>query len=77
MTGDLRKMIADATIPIIEQDRYDAVRAADLVWTASGTATLETALLTRPMVDRLPRVLADLFHCAASWSGLSISVWSI
>jgi len=49
-TGDLRKMIANATIPIIEQDRYDALRAADLVWTASGTATLETALLTRPMV---------------------------
>jgi lipid-A-disaccharide synthase len=48
--GDLREMISDATIPIIEQDRYDAVRAADLVWTASGTATLETALLTRPMV---------------------------
>ena len=43
-------MIADAKIPIVEQDRYDAVRAADLVWTASGTATLETALLTRPMV---------------------------
>jgi len=47
---DLRAMIADARIPIVEQDRYDAVRAADMVWTASGTATLETALLTRPMV---------------------------
>jgi len=49
-SGDLRRMIADPRIPIVEQDRYDAVRAADLVWTASGTATLETALLTRPMV---------------------------
>jgi len=49
-TGDLRSMIADAKIPIVEQDRYDALRAADVVWTASGTATLETALLTRPMV---------------------------
>ena len=48
--GDLRAMIADARMPIVEQDRYDAVRAADMVWTASGTATLESALLTRPMV---------------------------
>lgn len=48
--GDLRAMIGDANIPIVDQDRYDAVGAADLVWTASGTATLETALLTRPMV---------------------------
>ena len=48
--GDLRAMIADTRIPIVDRDRYDAVRAADVVWTASGTATLETALLTRPMV---------------------------
>jgi lipid-A-disaccharide synthase len=48
--ADLRSMVADVKIPIVEQDRYDAVRAADVVWTASGTATLETALLTRPMV---------------------------
>ena len=47
---DLRGMIGEAKIPIVEQDRYDAVRAADLVWTASGTATLETALLSRPMI---------------------------
>ena len=37
-------------IPIVDQDRYDALHAADLVWTASGTATLETALLGRPMI---------------------------
>jgi lipid-A-disaccharide synthase len=37
-------------IPIVEQDRYDAVQAADLIWTASGTATLEVALLGRPMI---------------------------
>jgi lipid-A-disaccharide synthase len=43
-------MIGDSKIPVVERDRYDAVRAADMVWTASGTATLETALLTRPMV---------------------------
>ena len=48
--ADLAAMIADAKIPIVEADRYDAVRAADMVWTASGTATLETALLARPMV---------------------------
>jgi lipid-A-disaccharide synthase len=50
VADDLRGIIGDAKIPIVDQDRYDAVRAADLVWTASGTATLETALLTRPMV---------------------------
>ncbi len=49
--GELTAMIgASAKIPVVERDRYDAVQAADLVWTASGTATLETALLTRPMV---------------------------
>lgn len=37
-------------IPVITEDRYDAVHAADLVWTASGTATLETALLGKPMI---------------------------
>jgi len=38
------------TIPVITEDRYDAVHAADLVWTASGTATLEIALLGKPMI---------------------------
>jgi len=37
-------------IPVITEDRYDAIHAADLVWTASGTATLETALLGKPMI---------------------------
>jgi lipid-A-disaccharide synthase len=37
-------------IPIVQNDRYEAIHAADLVWTASGTATLETALLARPMI---------------------------
>lgn len=42
----------DATmgVPIVDAERYDAVHAADLVWTASGTATLETALLGIPMI---------------------------
>jgi lipid-A-disaccharide synthase len=38
------------SIPVVDRDRYNAVYAADLVWTASGTATLETALLGRPMI---------------------------
>jgi lipid-A-disaccharide synthase len=37
-------------IPIVDEDRYDALHAAELVWTASGTATLETALLGTPMI---------------------------
>ncbi len=37
-------------IPIVDQDRYDVVSAADLIWSASGTATLETALLSKPMI---------------------------
>jgi lipid-A-disaccharide synthase len=37
-------------IPVVTGDRYDAVQAADLVWTASGTATLEIALLGKPMI---------------------------
>jgi len=38
------------TIPIVEDRRYDAVSACDLAWTASGTVTLETALLLKPMI---------------------------
>jgi lipid-A-disaccharide synthase len=41
---------AGFTIPIVEAGRYNAVNAADLVWAASGTATLETALLEKPMI---------------------------
>jgi lipid-A-disaccharide synthase len=41
---------AGAAIPVIDDDRYNAVHAADLVWTASGTATVEIALLGRPMI---------------------------
>jgi lipid-A-disaccharide synthase len=37
-------------VPVVKNDRYDAIHAADLVWAASGTATLETALLGRPMI---------------------------
>jgi lipid-A-disaccharide synthase len=41
---------AGLRIPVVTGDRYDAVHAADLVWTASGTATLEIALLGKPMI---------------------------
>jgi lipid-A-disaccharide synthase len=49
---ELQKQLdrADFVIPIVEEGRYDAVNAADLVWAASGTATLETALLEKPMI---------------------------
>ena len=39
------------SLPIkIVHDAYTAIQAADLVLTASGTATLETALLNKPMI---------------------------
>jgi lipid-A-disaccharide synthase len=37
-------------VRLIERDTYNLIHAADLVLVASGTATLETALLERPMV---------------------------
>jgi lipid-A-disaccharide synthase len=37
-------------LPLIEHDPYNLIAAADLVLTASGTATLEVALLECPMV---------------------------
>ena len=42
--------LAGADIHVVERNGYDAVNAADLVWTASGTATLEAALLLKPMI---------------------------
>lgn len=37
-------------VQVTEGMTYQAIRAADLVWVASGTATLETAILGKPMV---------------------------
>jgi lipid-A-disaccharide synthase len=37
-------------VRIIEHDTYDAIYLSDIVIVASGTATLETALLGKPMV---------------------------
>ena len=39
-----------ANIQVVQGDTYNLVHAADLAIVASGTATLETALLERPMV---------------------------
>ena len=39
-----------ASIQVVQGDTYNLVHAADLAIVASGTATLETALLERPMV---------------------------
>jgi lipid-A-disaccharide synthase len=41
---------AGAPVSVIEGDTYNLIAAADLVLVSSGTATLECALLERPMV---------------------------
>jgi lipid-A-disaccharide synthase len=49
---DLEKVLAGLSvkIPIAEENTYNILHACDLVWTASGTATLEAALMLRPMI---------------------------
>jgi lipid-A-disaccharide synthase len=48
----LKKFLRPHSIPIavVEGQTYGAIMAADLVIVASGTATLETAILGKPMV---------------------------
>jgi lipid-A-disaccharide synthase len=50
--GDLADALGGQVpaVPIAENDTYNVIHAADAVVVASGTATLETALLGRPMV---------------------------
>ena len=50
--GDLERAAAGAsgTVRVADGGGYDALAAADLVWVASGTATLEAGLLQKPMV---------------------------
>lgn len=52
-------------VSISDGDVYNVLHACDLAWTASGTATLETGLMLRPMIivyrlARLTYVLARL-----------------
>jgi lipid-A-disaccharide synthase len=49
---EVRKWIPEhfPDLTILEGETYEAITAADLVVVASGTATLETALLRKPMV---------------------------
>ncbi|MFQ5849141.1 MAG: lipid-A-disaccharide synthase [Candidatus Binatia bacterium] len=48
----LDAMLARASVPvcIVEGDAYNVLNASDLAWVASGTATLEAALLGKPMI---------------------------
>ncbi len=50
--SDLERAVAGSSITarIVDGDVYNMLAAADLVWVASGTATLEAGLLTKPMV---------------------------
>jgi lipid-A-disaccharide synthase len=51
-------------VQVLDGRSHDAIAAADVVLLASGTATLETALLRRPMVIsyRVPRLTAWLMR---------------
>lgn len=40
----------DVRVKVISGHTYDVITCSDLVWVASGTATLETALLEVPMI---------------------------
>lgn len=50
--GEIRAEVAgrDIDVRVVADDTYNLVHASDLALVASGTATLETALLERPMV---------------------------
>ena len=47
---DLGLLAAAPAVTLVEDDTYNIVHAADAALVASGTATLETALLGKPMV---------------------------
>jgi len=48
VTAEIRRH--DVDVRVVDDDTYNVIHASDLVLVASGTATLETALLERPMV---------------------------
>ena len=54
---------AGAKVSIAEANTYNVLHACDLVWAASGTATLETALMLRPMI--IVYRLSWLTYCLA------------
>jgi lipid-A-disaccharide synthase len=66
-SAELRSWLdqAGVRIPIVEDDRYGAIQASDVAWTASGTATLEIALLGRPMI--IIYRLSWLTYLVARW----------
>ncbi len=50
--ADVRKILSASslTIPVVEGQTYQAIRKSELAIVASGTVTLETAILGKPMV---------------------------
>lgn len=50
--ASVENILRQSPVPvrIIQHDTYDAIELSDIVMVASGTATLETALLGKPMV---------------------------
>jgi lipid-A-disaccharide synthase len=48
--GEIASQIDSARLRLIEHDTYNAVAAADLAVVASGTATLETAIIGSPLI---------------------------
>jgi lipid-A-disaccharide synthase len=50
--ASVENILEQSPVPvrIVQNDTYDAIHLADIVIVASGTATLETALLGKPMV---------------------------
>ena len=49
-----------APVAVVEGETDAVLASADVALTASGTATVQTALHDTPMVDRLPGVAADV-----------------
>lgn len=63
----LETLLSMAPVPVVmvEMDAYNLMNASDMAWVASGTATLEAALLRKPMIvvyrlSRLTYALARL-----------------